>query len=91
MHETEFIIIPTHIGNSFTGSCVTPATIGDKEVQQLQKKVLQWKDCVQRERKEQDCQTKSRLALEARMSQAKSLEISKLTNDFEQAVHEKEV
>ena len=91
MHETEFIIISTHIGNSVTGSCVTPATLGDKEVQQLQKKVLQWKDCIQRERKEPDHKTKILLAMEARMSQAKSLEISKLRNDLEQAVQEKEV
>ena len=53
--------------------------------------MLQWKDCVQRERKEQDDKTESTLAMEARMSRAKAHEISRLRSDLEQAVQEKEV
>ena len=60
-------------------------------IQQLQEKLLQWKDCVQRERKEQDDKTESTLAMETRMSRAKAHEISRLRSDLEQAVQEKEV
>ena len=49
-----------------------------------------WKDWVHRTRKEQDEKT-SRLAVEASMSRAKSLEISKLKDDLKQAIQEKEV
>ena len=64
--------------------------LGDRGIQRLQEKVFEWKECVQREWKEQEGKSKA-LVIEARMSHGKSSEISKLRTDFEQAVQEEEV
>ena len=90
VHETQFTIIPTHTGNSDTGFSIIPTQLGDGAIQQLKEKLLAWKEWVQKRTKEQDEKT-SNLAMETRMSRAKSHEISKLKKDLEQAVQEKEV
>ena len=90
VHETQFTIISTHIGNSAVGSSVTPAKLGDRGIQQLKEKVLQWKYFVQRERNKQEDKTRA-LALEVKMSHGKIQEIAKLRSDLKQAVQEREV
>ena len=64
--------------------------LDDGAIQKLEKKLHEWKDWVQRTRKEQDEKT-SRLAMEARMSCAKDCEISKLKDDLNQSIEKKEV
>ena len=91
MHENQFTIISTHIVNSAIGSIFSPAKLDDRPIQQLQNKELQQKDGVQKERKEQDDNIKSTLAMEVRMSRAKTCEISRLKTDLEQAIQDKEV
>ena len=52
--------------------------------------MVQWKECVQRERKEQEDKSRA-LAMEARMSHGKSKEISRLRSDLQLADQEKKV
>ena len=89
MHKTQFTSLSTPTDNPAAGS-VTPAELGDKGIQQLQEKVFEWKECVQRDRKEQEDKSRA-VAMEAKKSHGKSKEISKLTSDLHQAVQEKEV
>ena len=69
-------------GNPDAESSITPA--------KLKEKLLLWKDCVEREAKKQ-AQKHDSPAMEDILSHSKSYEITKLRNDLEKTIQEKEV